>query len=92
MKEQYVQKQISDYLESQGYWVVKTISTNRNGTPDLLCCSPNGRFVAIEVKAPGKLSTVSKLQHYQINRINETGGLAFAADSLEKVKEVLLSR
>jgi len=68
---------------------VKTISTNKRGTPDILACV-NGRFVAIEVKAKGKLSTVSKLQQYQIDTINSSGGFAIAVDNLEDVKKFLL--
>jgi len=86
--EQALQKKILNYLDSIGCWTVKTITTNKNGTPDIVACY-QGRFVAIEVKAPGKLRTVSKLQQYQIDRINEAGGLAFAADSLETVKDII---
>jgi len=86
--EQALQKKILNYLESIGAWTVKTITTNKNGTPDILAVH-EGRFIAIEVKRPGLLRNVSKLQQYQINRINEAGGLAFAADSLETVKEII---
>ena len=90
MREQDVQRKIIKYLESlPNSWVVKTISTNKRGTPDILACV-NGRFVAIEVKALGKLSTVSKLQQYQIDRINSSGGFSIAVDNLEDVKKFLL--
>ena len=88
MTEQALQKKILNYLDSIGAWTVKTITTNKNGTSDILACY-KGRFIAIEVKRPGLLRNVSKLQQYQINRINEAGGLAFAADSLETVKEII---
>lgn len=88
MKEQAVQKKIIKYLESLGAWTVKTITTNKRGTPDVLACL-DGRFIAIEVKAPGKMSTVSELQQFQLDKISATGGIAIAADSLEKVKEII---
>lgn len=88
MKEQAVQKKIIKYLESLGAWTVKTITTNKRGTPDVLACL-DGRFIAIEVKAPGKMSTVSELQQFQLDKIAATGGIAIAADDLEKVKEIL---
>jgi len=88
MTEQALQKKILNYLDSIGAWTVKTITTNKNGTPDIVAVH-EGRFIAIEVKRPGLLSNVSKLQQYQIDRINEAGGLAFAADSLEIVKEII---
>jgi len=87
--EQALQKKILNWLDKQGYWTVKVITCNKNGTNDILACSPTGRFISIEVKREGLLHTVSKLQQYQIDRINEIGGVAFAADSLDMVKEVL---
>ena len=88
MTEQALQKKILNYLDDIGAWTVKTITTNKNGTPDILAVH-EGRFIAIEVKRPGLLRNVSKLQQYQIDRINAAGGLAFAADSLETVKEII---
>lgn len=88
MKEQAVQKKIIKYLESLGAWTCKTITTNKRGTPDVLACL-DGRFIAIEVKAPGKMSTVSELQQFQLDKIAATGGIAIAADNLEKVKEII---
>ena len=87
-KEQQVQKKIINYLESLGAWTCKTITTNKRGTPDVLACL-DGRFIAIEVKAPGKMSTVSELQQFQLDKIAATGGIAIAADNLEKVKEII---
>ena len=89
MTEQALQKQILNYLDSIGAWTVKTITTNKNGTCDILACLPNGRFCGIEVKRPGMLRNVSKIQQYQIDKINGAGGIAFAADSLEAVKKVI---
>ena len=54
---------------------------NRNGCPDILV-SIDGCFVGIEVKNTGKKNNVSVLQRYQINEINNAGGLAFVTDSL----------
>ena len=51
MKEQAIQAKIIKWLEKEGYWTVKTIQCNKKGVPDILACSPEGRFVAIEVKA-----------------------------------------
>ena len=88
MSEQALQKKILNYLDSIGCWTVKVITCNKNGTSDILACY-KGRFIAIEVKRPGLLRNVSKLQQYQIDRINGAGGIAFAADSLETVKEII---
>ena len=84
--EQTVQKQIIKYLESYGYYVVKVVVANKRGVPDIIACSPQGKFIGIEVKAPGKLAGLTKLQKFRLGQINETGGLGIVADSLEMVK------
>lgn len=48
-------------------------------TVDFLCCI-NGRFVAIETKAPGKKPTAR--QDLFLTNINNTGGVGFSCDSL----------
>ena len=87
MSEQAIQSKIIKWLEKEGYYVVKTITCNRAGVPDILACSPAGRFVGIEVKTP--TGVVSKLQEVHIRRINEAGGLAMIARSLKEVQEAL---
>lgn len=89
MSEQDLQKKIILYLESIGCYVIKVISANKNGVPDLVFMH-KGKFCAIEVKAKGKLNTVSRLQQYHIDKINSNGGYAFASDSLEEVRQLIL--
>lgn len=87
MSEQQIQKRILDHLAKlPNTWSVKVISANKNGVPDILACV-NGKFVAIEVKTP--TGRVSPLQEYQINRINNSGGLAAVARSVDDVKKLL---
>lgn len=95
--EQDIQKTIIDYLKIKHYVVFKhhsTGSTIREGKPiyfkhgdkgisDIIGCSPQGRFIAIEVKKPeGK---VSEEQLDFIERVNRIGGTAFVAYSLDDV-------
>lgn len=80
MTEQQIQRKIIKDLERRGAWVVKTITCNKRGTPDLLACL-DGQFVAIEVKTPtGKLSPI---QAVQLGRITASGGRAFVVYSFE---------
>lgn len=88
MRESTVQSAIIKWLESQGAWVIKTINVSKRGCPDILACL-DGRFIAIEVKAPGKLSTVTPIQQYQMLKIIDAGGVALAADSVDTVKKYL---
>lgn len=86
MKEKTIERQIRNYLTSVGAWHIKTHGNmfSRAGTPDILACL-NGRFVAIEVKQPG--GRVSPLQMAHIKLINQAGGVAFVAYSLEEAKK-----
>ena len=86
--EQKLQKEIINYLESKGAFVVKTITTNKSGCPDLLVCYKS-IFVAIEVKAPGKLGNVTAIQQAQLQKIKEAGGKALLVDSLEAIEGVI---
>lgn len=87
-EEAKVQTAIINYLVWLGAWVVKTIATTKNGTPDVLACL-NGRFIGVEVKKPG--GKADPLQRVQLRKIVEAGGLAMTADSLEGVKTMLES-
>ena len=85
-EEAKVQTAIINWLVYLGAWVVKTIATSKNGTPDVLGCL-NGLFIGIEVKKPG--GKPSPLQRVQLRKIREAGGIAFTAESLDEVKDQL---
>ena len=88
--EKKFEKQVRDYLESRGAWVLKTISEGRQeaGVPDLLVCY-NGQFVALELKS--ETGAVRPLQEYKIKQINDAGGLAMIVrpSDWENVKAIL---
>ena len=86
MSEAQIQNKIIKYLNSIGAYTVKTIATNRSGTPDILCCC-SGLFIGLEVKtAKGKTSA---LQEYHIRDIKKSGGISGAVRSIEDVKRLL---
>lgn len=72
MTEQQIQTKVIKRLEELGYYVVKTIAVSRAGVPDLICCSPSGAFLAIEVKTPE--GVVSELQKWNLERIARNKG------------------
>jgi len=86
MTEQQIQTKIINYMKEAGIYYVKTIAANKNGTPDLLVCI-NGRFVALEVKQPGKLPT--KLQQYQMKRIRNSKGVTYVVDDADTAIKIL---
>ena len=75
MTEQQIQSKRIKQLESEGYFVLKLVKTNKNGIPDIIAISPNSNVIFSEVKTPkGKLS---KLQEY---RLKELEGYGFTTE------------
>ena len=86
--EQDLQKKIINFLKSLDWYVVKVISANHAGVPDLICCAPTGLFVGIEVKRKGNNTT--KLQDYNLEEIGRKGGVSFSCKSMEELKAQLV--
>lgn len=70
MLESKLQSKIIKQLESDGYYVLKLIRTNKNGIPDLLALKSNEVYF-IEVKS--EKGVLSELQKYRINELQEFG-------------------
>ena len=86
--EQVIQKKIITMLEKEyDAYVVKVVNATRGGVPDLLVCI-EGLFLAIEVKRPESKNNVSKLQEYNLKKIEDCGGNAIVAWNTEMVREV----
>ena len=71
MTEQQIQSKRIKQLESEGYYVIKLVKTNKNGIPDLIAIPPNCNVLFSEVKTPkGK---VSRLQEYRLKELENYG-------------------
>jgi len=71
MTEQQIQNKRIKQLESEGYYVIKLIKTNKNGIPDVIAIPPNCGVIFSEIKTPkGRLS---KLQEYRLEEISNHG-------------------
>ena len=96
--EQEIQKVIIDYLKLKKFIVFKhrnvgiykqdtgkyiPLSFGEKGISDIIGCSPQGTFVAIEVKKRGGKPTPEQLEF--IARVSANGGIAFVAYSLDDV-------
>jgi hypothetical protein len=57
--------------------------TDTPGVADILACSPKGRFVAVECKAPGKKKNLSLTQQSFLDNIRDAGGIAIVAESID---------
>ena len=100
--EQPIQRAILEYLRWKHIFCWKTTTTgiyvkSRNtwipnqapGVADILGILPGGRLLAIEVKSPK--GRVSPHQQQFIDEVNQRGGLAFVARSVEEVEQYLLA-
>jgi len=86
MKESVSNAKIQEWLKSEGAYVIKTITTNRSGVPDILACL-DGRFIAIEGKTEKGIAAA--LQEVAVMSIQEAGGFAMIAYNVEEVKEAI---
>lgn len=71
MTEQEIQKKRIKQLESEGYYVIKLINTNKNGIPDLIAIPPGSDVLFSEVKKPKGI--VSELQKYRLKELAKHG-------------------
>jgi Holliday junction resolvase len=70
MTEQQIQSKIIKNLESEGFYCIKLIKTNKNGIPDVLALKPNEVYF-VEVKKDKGI--LSKLQEWRIKELKELG-------------------
>jgi hypothetical protein len=82
-----VKADVKKFLKSIGCWYFLPVSNGMGqvGIPDFICCY-RGRFVAIETKAPGKISNTTANQDRVISEIKLAGGSAVVVDNVEQVK------
>jgi len=71
MTEQQIQTKRIKELESQGYYVLKLIKTNKNGIPDILAIPSGSNVIFCEVKTP--TGQLSKLQEYRLKELERNG-------------------
>lgn len=69
-----------------GKWIP---SKQGRGISDLIGITPDGRFLAIEVKAPGKEKTATPEQLDFIENILQRGGIGIVASSVDQVERAL---
>ena len=71
MTEQQIQSKRIKELESEGYFVIKLLKTNKNGIPDLLAIPKNSDVLFSEIKT--KSGKVSAIQKFRIKQLKEHG-------------------
>ena len=80
--------QIKKWLDARDIWYFMPVSNGmgRHGIPDIICCW-NGKFLAIECKAPGKRANTSALQEREIAAIRMAKGWAVVVDDVAQLDE-----
>lgn len=81
-----VKAAVKAWLKLRGIWYCMPIGTGygSSGVPDFICCA-QGKFLAIETKAPGKRSNTTILQDQQIAGIHKAGGAAIVIDDVAQL-------
>lgn len=102
--EKDVQKVCRDWLRAWGAVVVRVNSgamkikdryvkfNDQPGCSDTLVCLPDGRFLALELKKPGRDRTAAHRQLEQQSfrdQVAKAGGLAIVARSLDELLQAL---
>ena len=91
-EEKRIENSIKNWLETNNHWYIKVqggVNNPSSGVPDILTCI-HGRFIGIEVKTP--TGNTTKIQEYQIDQINKSGGIAVVVTSLEQLRMELKDR
>ncbi len=71
------------------YWFSPIGSVyGKSGVPDIVVCL-NGRFVGVEVKAPGKTGNTTALQEVAHKAIRDAGGACVVVDDAHALKQFL---
>lgn len=87
--ESKVKAAVKRWLAAKGIWYCMPMGTGfgNSGVPDFVCCM-EGKFLAIETKAPGKRHNTTVLQKRQIASIKDAGGAAVVVDDVSQLDEL----
>ena len=88
--ESKVKAKVKAWLQARGIWNCTPVGSQfgNAGVPDILCCW-DGRFLGIEVKAPGKRGNTTDMQKRQLAGITAAGGTAIVVDDISQMEDLL---
>lgn len=87
--EKKLQNKVIKYLTKKGCWYLNVHGGSmfqRAGVPDLIICA-NGRFIGLELKAPG--GKPSELQKANIRLIKKSKGIALSSRDYNEIVKVV---
>ena len=82
INEKSLEKKIKKHLGAHGHYFFKVHGSlfQRVGIPDIIACI-NGKFVGIEVKNPNGKGVASKVQEFNLDLIQKSGGYTLLTDN-----------
>jgi len=83
MRENQIEKTLTQEVKKRGGLALKFVSPGMSGVPDRLLLFPNGRIAFIEVKAPGEI-----LRPLQIKRKRQLEALGFLVYCIDDIKAI----
>ncbi len=85
-----VKRDVKKFLAERGAWWSMPIGSGfgKSGVPDFLVCH-QGRFIAIETKAPGRLKNPTAMQDIQLAAIRDAGGVSVVVDDVRQLEGIL---
>jgi len=88
-----VKEAVKKILKKHGIWYFMPSANGygKVGIPDIIACW-EGRFFAIETKAPGKINNTTPNQDMQIEAIRAAKGWALVVDNATQVEDFINER
>jgi len=85
-----VKAAVKKALKDKGIWYFLPVSNGMGqvGIPDFICCY-EGKFLAVETKAPGKRGYTTPNQERVLKEISDHGGLAIVVDDVQQLIDFL---
>lgn len=85
-----VKEAVKRVLKASGIWFFMPMQNGFGvvGIPDFICCW-NGRFLAIETKAPGKRNDTTANQDRRLQEIRDHNGYSLVVDDPQQLIDFL---
>ena len=87
MREKKIEQKLVTAVKKHGGICPKFVSPGFDGMPDRLVLLPHGRFVFVEVKAPGEKPRPLQLSRYGM--LQKLGYSVYVLDDVNQIGEIL---
>lgn len=87
MKESEIESWIGQQVRRHGGYFYKFVSPGNDGVPDRICILPGGIIIFVELKT--KTGRLSKIQKYQLKRLQDLGCRTRVIYGMEEAKRFI---